>query len=90
MRSIYEDIEKLIRGGEAVATATVVTTQGSTPREVGAKMVIRPGGEMVGTIGGGCGEAEVWQAAMDALKDGRRRLVTLDLTGDISLDTEVG
>jgi xanthine dehydrogenase accessory factor len=89
MRSIYEDIEQLIRGGETVATATVVTTQGSTPREVGAKMVIRPTGETVGTIGGGCGEAEVWQAAMDALKDGRRRLVTLDLTGDITLNTEM-
>jgi len=89
MRSIYEDIERLIRGGETVATATVVTTQGSTPREVGAKMVVRPTGDTVGTIGGGCGEAEIWQAAMDALKDGRRRLVTLDLTGDITLDTEM-
>ena len=89
MKNTYEEIEELVAGGETVATATVVTTQGSTPREVGAKMVIRPTGETVGTIGGGCGEAEIWQAAMDALKDGRRRLVTLDLTGDITLDTEM-
>jgi xanthine dehydrogenase accessory factor len=89
MRSTYEDIEQSIRDGETVASATVVTTQGSTPREVGAKMVIRPTGEILGSIGGGCGEAEVWQAAMDALKDRRRRLVTLDLTGDIALDTEM-
>ena len=89
MSSIYEDIERYISSGETVATATVVTTQGSTPREVGAKMLIRPSGDTVGTIGGGCGEAEVWQAAMDALQDGRRRTVNLDLTGDISLDAEM-
>ena len=89
MSGIYDDIGRHIRSGELVATATVVTTQGSTPREVGAKMLIRPSGDTVGTIGGGCGEAEVWQAAMDALKDGRRRTLTLDLTGDISLDAEM-
>ncbi len=89
MNSIYEDIERYVSSGETVATATVVSTQGSTPREVGAKMLVRPSGDTVGTIGGGCGEAEVWQAAMDALKDRRRRTVTLDLTGDISLDAEM-
>lgn len=89
MRGIFEEIERLVGDGERTATATVVWTQGSTPREVGAKMVIRPSGETTGTIGGGCGEAEVWQAAMEALKDGRRRMVTLDLTGDMSLDTEM-
>jgi xanthine dehydrogenase accessory factor len=89
MTGIFEDIERFVRSGERIATATVVSTQGSTPREVGAKMVVRASGETTGTIGGGCGEAEAWQAAMDALKDGRRRTVTLDLTGDISLDTEM-
>lgn len=88
-KSIHEEVEELLAGGETIATATVVRTQGSTPREVGAKMVIRPTGETLGSIGGGCGEAEVWQAAMDALKDGRPRLVTLDLTGDVALDTEM-
>ncbi len=89
MRNVFEEIERCVRSGEKTATATVVTTQGSTPREVGAKMVIRASGETAGTIGGGCGEAEAWQAAMDALEDGRRRMLTLDLTGDISMDTEM-
>ena len=89
MGSIHQDLEEYICGEEILATATVVATQGSTPREVGAKMIVRPSGEMVGTIGGGCGEAEAWQAAMDALKDGRRRTLTLDLTGDITLDSEM-
>lgn len=89
MKNIYEEIEQYIAGGETVATATVVRTQGSTPREVGAKMVVRPSGDILGTIGGGCGEAEVWQEAMYAIKDGRRRTVRIDLTGDVTLDTEM-
>jgi xanthine dehydrogenase accessory factor len=89
MNNIYRDMTQHVRKGETIATATVIRTQGSTPREVGAKMIIRPSGETTGTIGGGCGEAEVWQAAMDALKDSRPRLVTLDLTGDVALDTEM-
>jgi xanthine dehydrogenase accessory factor len=89
MRDVFEEIESCVRSEKKTATATVVTTQGSTPREVGAKMVIRISGETTGTIGGGCGEAEAWQAAMDTLEDGRRRMLTLDLTADISLDTEM-
>jgi xanthine dehydrogenase accessory factor len=89
MKDLFEEIERCVRSDERTATATVVTTQGSTPREVGAKMVIRASGETMGTIGGGCGEAEAWQTATDTLRDGRRRMLTLDLTGDISLDTEM-
>jgi xanthine dehydrogenase accessory factor len=89
MRNIYQEIEEYLANGEIIAAATVITTQGSTPREVGAKMVVRPSGTIVGTIGGGCGEAEVWQAAMYAIKDGRRRTVKIDLTGDVTLDTEM-
>ena len=60
--------------------ATVARTRGSTPRKTGAKMVVRRDGSFFGTIGGGCGEAEVWQEAMDAFEDGRARIVTVDLT----------
>jgi xanthine dehydrogenase accessory factor len=89
MQTIYEEIQQYVASGERIATATVASTQGSTPREVGAKMVVRPSGDIVGTIGGGCGEAEVWQAAMDAIKDGQRRKVRIDLTEDVTLDTEM-
>jgi len=89
MKNIYEEIEQLIAGGETIATATVARTQGSTPREVGAKMVVRPSGEIVGTIGGGCGEAAVRQVALSAIGDGERHTMRLDLTDDVTLDTEM-
>ncbi len=43
-------------------------------------MVVRQDGTFFGTIGGGCGEAEVWQEAMEVMEDGNRRIVTVDLT----------
>jgi xanthine/CO dehydrogenase XdhC/CoxF family maturation factor len=77
---IYREIAGAIERGEHVVLATVARTRGSTPRKTGAKMVVRNDGSFFGTIGGGCGEAEVWQEAMDVLEDGRARIVTVDLT----------
>jgi xanthine dehydrogenase accessory factor len=78
--AIYRELQRALSAGEPVALATVTRTRGSTPRKPGAKMLIRADGSFFGTIGGGCGEAEVWQEAMAALEDGRPRTVVVDLT----------
>ncbi len=80
MNEVYREIRKALKGGAPVVVATVAATRGSTPRRAGARMLVRPDGTFCGTIGGGCGEAEVWSEAMEALKDGRPRLVRVDLT----------
>ncbi len=77
---VFTAISDALDSGESVVLATVAQTLGSTPRRAGAKMVVREDGSFVGTIGGGCGEAEVWQEAMDTLADGAPRLVNVDLT----------
>ena len=77
---IYREIAGALSKGEPVVLATVARTRGSTPRKTGAKMVVRGDGSFFGTIGGGCGEAEVWQEAMHVLSDGKARIVTVDLT----------
>src|SRR5690348_18410140 len=74
---VYAEIEAAIARGEPIALATVAQTRGSTPRKAGAKMVVRPDGSFFGTIGGGCGEAEVWQRAMDVLEGGQPGIVTV-------------
>lgn len=79
-KGTYEKLRELRSNGERVAVATVIRTRGSTPREVGAKMIVRASGELHGTVGGGCGEAEVWQGAMEVLKCQVPRIVTVDLT----------
>ncbi len=80
--TIYQAIYQAISAGEPVVVATVAHTLGSTTRKPGAKMVIRHDGTIAGTIGGGCGEAEVWQDAMATLADGQPRLTVVDLTED--------
>lgn len=77
---IYRALAGALERGEPVVLATVARTRGSTPRKTGAKMVVRQDGSFFGTIGGGCGEAEVWQEAMTVLQDGQSRIVTVDLT----------
>lgn len=78
--AVYAEIQNAVSAGEPVVVATVAQTFGSTPRKTGAKMVIRRDGSFVGTIGGGCGEAEIWQEAMEILDGGDPRVVTVDLT----------
>ncbi len=66
------------------ALATVIRVRGSTPRSAGASMLIEVSGATVGTIGGGCGEADVLRAATDVIRSGRSRMVRVELTDDIT------
>ncbi|MBI2955292.1 MAG: XdhC family protein [Chloroflexi bacterium] len=88
MKAIFEDIAALLAAGEDIAVATVVQTRGSTPREIGAKMVVRPSGSIIGTVGGGCGEAEVWRTAVEVIHTRKPRTVEVDLTQEISMQSD--
>lgn len=70
--------------GEKAVLATVVGTKGSTPRKAGAQILFFLDGRSVGTIGGGCGEAEVRGHAFLTLQNGEPRLVEVDLTHEIA------
>lgn len=72
-----------VDGRRPVVLATIVRARGSTPRGVGSRMAIEPGRGATGTIGGGCGEAAILEAAREAIADRRARLVRVDLTDDI-------
>ncbi len=85
MESIYNQLTEFIDAGETVAVATIIDVKGSVPREVGAKMIIHPLGRHVGTVGGGCGEADVLRAALDVIQTGEPATVRVDLTEDVSM-----
>lgn len=70
--------------GRPCALATVVATRGSTPRKVGARLVVDPRAGLTGTVGGGCGEAEVIEAARRVIATGRPLRVRVDLTEEIT------
>ena len=80
---VYQAIAEKVRGGRTVALATIVSAKGSVPRGVGAKMLVDPGEELVGTVGGGCGEGEVIEAAFDVIRTGEPQMVRVDLTEDM-------
>lgn len=81
-RDIFQGILDARRGGRPCALATVIDTRGSTPRKNGAKMLVDPSLGLIGTVGGGCGEAEVIGAAEEALRTGIPCIVRVNLTDD--------
>jgi len=84
---IYEEIVKLRREGRRGAVATIVNVRGSIPSYKTAKMLVRDDGSIFGTIGGGCVEADVWQAAREVMEREKPRTLTFNLNQDPKYDT---
>ena len=68
------------RQGRGVALATVVTTWGSAPRPVGSQLAVDDKGAFIGSVSGGCVEGAVVQEAMEAIDDGKPRLLDFGVT----------
>ncbi len=73
--------------GEAAALVTIVSTTGSTPQRIGAKMLVFADGRTVGTIGGGCYENDAFWKAREAIKTRRPALIKYELTDDFAQET---
>ncbi|MCB0246549.1 MAG: XdhC family protein [Anaerolineae bacterium] len=87
METFYHKLNQLLAAGDSVAVATIVDVRGSVPREVGAKMIIHPLGQHIGTVGGGCGEADVIRAGLDVIQTGQPTTVRVDLTEDPTMQS---
>src|SRR6266567_4937632 len=87
--NVWKTAAELIRGGRVGALATVARVRGSTPVPAGTKMLVGAEGRLIGSVGGGCVEADVIGAALDAQARGRPALLThhlnADLAGDLGL-----
>ncbi|MFC1909011.1 XdhC family protein [Chloroflexota bacterium] len=81
MEDIYDEIVRIRQGGEVAALATIIWVKGSTPRAEGTKMLVRSDGSILGSVGGGCLEADVWQAAMKVIEEEIPKAIDFDLTG---------
>ncbi len=84
---IYEEIVQLRREGKRGALATIINVRGSIPSFETAKMLVRDDGSIAGTIGGGCVEAEVWQAAREVMQEEKPRSLTFNLNNNPKYDT---
>jgi xanthine/CO dehydrogenase XdhC/CoxF family maturation factor len=68
--------------GAGVALATVVSTWGSSPRPVGAKLAVADSGAFVGSVSGGCVEGAVVTEGLEVIRDGKPRLLDFGITND--------
>lgn len=83
---VYEELVRLRRLGQKCALATIVEVRGSIPSYQSAKLLVREDGSMTGTIGGGCVEAEVWNAAREVLATEKPRQLSFNLGQDAAYD----
>jgi len=79
---IYIEMKRRLDSGASAAMATVLRTRGSTPQQVGAKMVIFDDGSFIGTVGGGCVEADIWAEARDVLRTGKSDIYHFNLNDE--------
>jgi len=88
VQDLNRELIQYMEVGETTAVATIVRRKGSVPREVGAKMLVQRGGKISGTVGGGCGEADVWRAALNVIDTRRPTMVQVDLTEEIAMESQ--
>jgi xanthine dehydrogenase accessory factor len=83
---LFDEIVRLRRSGAKCALATIVQVNGSIPSYESAKLLVREDGSMLGTVGGGCVEAEVWAAAKEVIETEKPRHLTFSLGHDAAYD----
>ena len=83
---IYDEILRLRKLGQKCALATIVNVKGSIPSYESAKLLVREDGSMMGTVGGGCVEAEVWNAAREVLDTEKPKNLSFSLGQDAAYD----
>ena len=80
MLEIYQELVNIISRGERAVLATIINSQGSTPRKAGAKMLIKEDGTFVGTVGGGGTEHQIRQKVSEVMRSGEPQIVRFDLS----------
>lgn len=83
---LFAEIVRLRNLGQKCALATIVEVNGSIPSYESAKILVREDGSMMGTIGGGCVEAEVWNAAREVIESEKPRHLAFNLGQDAAYD----
>lgn len=73
MRDIWDDMTRWLERGHDFAVARVINTWGSSPRTVGAAMIVDSDMEVAGSVSGGCIEGAVIEEAVDVLESGKAK-----------------
>src|SRR3981081_1912614 len=79
---ILEQAARWREAGKGVALATVVSTWGSSPRPLGSKLPVDSEGGFIGSVSGGCVEGAVVTEALEAIRDGKPRLLDFGVSNE--------
>lgn len=79
MNEVLASLAEIASRRTTAALCTIIRTKGSTPRKEGTKMLVYPGGKIVGSIGGGEIEGRVIREAIDSLQSGMSKILSYDL-----------
>jgi xanthine dehydrogenase accessory factor len=85
LNRLYEKIIQIENSNQKAALCTIVSTQGSSPRKTGAKMLVMVNGTIVGTIGGGALEKKVIAQALESIQNNSPRAVKHNLVADLAM-----
>lgn len=83
---IYLEMKRRLELGHKAVMATVIKTKGSTPQRAGARIVVFDDGSFIGTVGGGCVEADIYAEAKEVMRSGRPGIFHFSLAGDVAAD----
>ncbi len=86
MRDILLDIERWHAHGDTVAVATVISVQGSAPRQPGAKLAVNQDGKITGSVSGGCVEPAVITTAMEVMETGRPEMLEFGISEEENIE----
>ncbi|MHB8245082.1 MAG: XdhC family protein [Acidimicrobiales bacterium] len=82
MKELLADLDRWLEAGQRVAVARVVGVEGSGPRDLGAAMAVTEGGEVAGSVSGGCVEGAVVTEALEVIESGQARIRTFGYSND--------
>jgi xanthine dehydrogenase accessory factor len=83
---IYLEMKKRLEQGRVAVMATIVRAKGSTPQREGARIVVFDDGSFIGTVGGGCVEADIYAEAKEVMRTGKAGIFHFNLAGDAAAE----
>jgi xanthine dehydrogenase accessory factor len=86
MVDIYLEMKQRLEQGQVAVMATIVRAKGSTPQREGARIVVFDDGSFIGTVGGGCVEADIYAEAKEVMRTGRAGIFHFNLAGDVAAE----
>jgi xanthine dehydrogenase accessory factor len=83
---IYLEMKQRLEQGQTAVMAIIVKTRGSTPQREGARIVVFDDGSFIGTVGGGCIEADIYAEAKEVMRTGKAGIFHFSLAGDVAAE----